>query len=94
MEHKWNMAVTAKKIDSLVNTLSKAHCEYLIVSGAYLDTLEYPSLACDNHGEPIRVGDAYMVITCANGYKYYINVTADSPYTACAEVFKFIQHRL
>ena len=94
MEHKWSMAVTAKKIDSLVNAMSKAHCEYLIVSGAYLDTLEHPSLASDNHGEPIRVGDAYMVITCANGHKYYIRVTADSPYTACAEVFNYIQHRL
>ena len=94
MEHKWNMIFTASQIDSLVNTLSKARCEYLIVDDAYLSTLDHPNLASDNHGEPLLIGDAYMVITCANGYKYYINVTADSPYAACAEVFNFIQHRL
>lgn len=94
MEPKWNMTVTAAKIDSLLKTLSKARCEYRIMDAAYIGSLDHPSLASDNHGEPLLIGDAYMVITCANGYKYYINVTADSPYAACAEVFNFIQHRL
>lgn len=94
MEHKWNMIFTASQISSLIDMLSKAKCEYLVMDEAYIASLEYPDLASDNHGDPLCLGDAYMVITCANGYKYYINVTADSPYAACAEVFNFIQHRL
>ena len=88
------MEIATMKIDELLNHQSKAHCEYLVMDEAYMSTLAIPEFARDSRGNPLLIGDQYMVVTCSNGYKYYINVTADSVLAACAEVFNFIQHKL
>lgn len=88
------MEIAAMRIDGLLNHQSKAHCEYLVMDETYMGTLVIPEFARDSRGNPLLIGDQYMVVTCANGYKYYINVTADSVLAACAEVFNFIQHKL
>ena len=88
------MYAVAAYIDDLLNALCQSHCEYRIMDSDFLESLTAPELACDNRGNRLVKGDAYMVVTAPNGYSYYINVTADSPLTACAEVFQFIQHKL
>lgn len=93
-EHLMRMRLAAKKISEILDWTSKAKCEYIIMNDDYLSKLTFPQLACDNHGTPLLKNDAYMIITCSNGYKYYVNVTADSVLTACAEVFNFVQYKL
>lgn len=88
------MCAVAAHIDDLLNFLYRAHCEYRIMNSDFLENLSFPELTCDNRGNRLMKGDAYMIVTAPNGYPYYINVTADSPLTACAEVFQFIQHKL
>lgn len=84
---------TARKITELIDGLCKAKCEYRIMDDNYIGLLPIPQLSQDNHGHCLVAGDAYMIITCSNGYKYYINVTADSVLTACSEVFDFIKNK-
>ena len=88
------MTMAAGKISELLGGLSHARCEYLIMDAAHLNSPSLSELSCDNRGNRLIEGDAYMIVTCSNGCKYYINVTADSVLTACAEVFQFIQHKL
>lgn len=92
--HHQKMYAAAQRIDELICDLSGAHCEYRVMDAAYVQTMTFPELTVDNRGNRLFVGDQYMVITCANACKYYVNVTADSVLAACAEVFGFIQHRL
>ena len=50
-----------------------------------------PHLTCEYKlGEEIGKGkgDEYVVVTCANGYQYHINVTADSLICMAEEVFR------
>ena len=93
-EHVWKMYVAAAHIDDLLNALCQSHCEYRIMDGDSLEGLTAPELTCDNRGNRLVKDDAYMIVTCSNGCKYYINVTADSVLTACAEVFGFVQYKL
>lgn len=88
------MRFVAKKISEILDWTSKAKCEYIVMNDDYLSTLALPQLACDSCGHNLIKDDEYMIITCSNGYKYYINVTADSVLAACAEVFNFIQNKL
>lgn len=88
------MQLAAQKITELIDKLYKAKCEYYVMDDEYLSLLAYHQLSCDNHGNNLFKGDAYMIITVSNGYKYYVNVTADSVLTACSEVFNFIQYKM
>lgn len=88
------MRFAANKITEIIDATSKAKCEYRVMDDEYIGMLAIPQLSQDNHGHCLFAGDAYMIITCSNGYKYYINVTADSVLAACAEVFNFIQNKL
>lgn len=92
MEHI--MHHTATGIDAILSATAKARCRYLVMTQEYMAALPFPALCHDNRGNPLLIGDAYMVITCENGHKYYVNVTADSPLTACAETFAFVQYKL
>jgi len=69
------------------------HCIYYIMDQRYMDSLACPRLSHDNHGAPLMVGVAYVIVTCSNGHKYYICVDGDSVVTMCAEVFDFIQNK-
>lgn len=88
------MKIAANKITELLDWIYRAKCEYYIMDDEYLSQLAYPELSHDNHGNRLIKGCAYMIITVSNGYKYYVNVTADSVLTACAEVFNFIQNKI
>lgn len=39
------------------------------------------------------LGDWYVVVTCVNGYKYYVNVSFDSSVWMCAEVLNCIANK-
>ena len=94
MNHEQLMQRVAQQISAILDATSKAKCQYIIMDEAYYGNLAIPQLSQDNRGHQLCVGDAYMVITCANGYMYYVNVSADSALTACAEVFQFVQYKL
>lgn len=68
-------------------------CAFYIMDKRYYDSLALPQFSADNRGHRLIVGDWYVIVTCANGYKYYINVTADSVVSMCAEVFDFLKHK-
>ena len=68
-------------------------CEFYIMDNRYYGQLAMPQFSADNRGNPLVVGDWYVIVTCADGWKYYINVTLDSIITMCAEVFAFLQYK-
>lgn len=84
----------AAHLNELLFQCAKAHCVYHVMDREYMSCLAFPQLAHDNHGTHLRIGDEYMIVTCETGYRYYINVTADSPLTACAEVLNFVQYKV
>ena len=57
----------------------------------YIDRLDFPELIRDNHGGRLLPGTLYVIVTCPNDYRYYVNVSGDSVLTMCAEVLNFIQ---
>ena len=92
-KHIQNLHFAAHQIDALIQRTSGAHCRYFVMDDEYLSNLPYPELSRDNNGNRLMAGDQYMIITCANGYLYYINISGDSVLTACAEVFQLIQNK-
>lgn len=68
-------------------------CCFYVMDKAYYGNLAYPQLSADNRGHALVIGDWYVIVTCSNGYKYYINVSGDSVVTMCAETFDFIQNK-
>lgn len=68
-------------------------CRFYVMDKGYYRNLACPQLSCDNRGHALAVGDWYVIISCSNGYKYYVNVTCDSVVTMCAEVFGFVRHK-
>lgn len=68
-------------------------CAFYVMDKGYYSSLAYPQLSADNRGNQLAIGDWYVIITCANGHKYYVNVSHDSVITMCAEVFNFIQYK-
>lgn len=84
----------AEQVSVLLNKLSNASCKYISMGQGYLDSMQYPELAHDDHDEPLRPGTEYMVVTASNGTELYVNVNHCSPYTACAAVFDYIQYHL
>ncbi len=93
-QYNQQMTLAAQSISEIMQRVSGAHCAYLVMDDAYMSTLAMPQYSTDNRGNRLMIGDQYMVITCANGYRYYVNVSADSIMTACAEVFCFAQNKL
>ena len=92
-KHTQNLHFAAHQIDALTQRTSGAHCRYFVMDDEYLSNLAYPELSRDNNGNRLMAGDQYMIITCANGYLYYVNISGDSVLTACAEVFQLIQNK-
>lgn len=68
-------------------------CAFYVMDKRYYNDLACPEFSADNRGNQLIIGDWYVIVTCSNGYKYYINVTCDSVITMCAEVFNFIQNK-
>lgn len=66
---------------------------FYVMDNRYYKNLALPQFSADNRGHQLVVGDWYVIVTCGDGYKYYINVTADSVVTMCAEVFDFLQYK-
>ena len=66
---------------------------FYVMDKRYYDNLALPQFSADNRGNRLVIGDWYVIVTCGDGYKYYINVTADSVVTMCAEVFDFLQYK-
>ena len=93
-EHAANLHCAAAYIDALIKRTSGAHCRYFVMNDEYMSGIRYPELVRDNNGNRLITGEQYMVITCANGYMYYVNISGDSVLTACAETFQFISGKL
>lgn len=85
------MMYVAKKINDIIQPTCEATCEAILLdAGAFENVLN----ADRDIGQHLCLGEIYMVITCENGYKYYVNVTGDSILAAFAEVFDLIQYKL
>ena len=93
-KHTQNLHFAAQQIDALIRRTSGAGCRYFVMDDEYLSGIRYPQLVRDNNGNQLFPGDRYMIITCANGHRYYVNISGDSVLTACAEVFQLIQNKL
>jgi hypothetical protein len=57
------------------------------------DQFQFPELIHDNHGNQLIPGDLYVIVTCNNDYRYYINITGTSILAACADVLEYIQYK-
>lgn len=90
---KNNHAHAAEMISMILQQEKDMRCEYATMTAEYIQGLRFPELVRDNRGNYLIPGDAYMIVTCSNGYKYYVNVSGDSVVTACAEVLDFIQYK-
>ena len=93
-KHTQNLTFAAQHIDTLIQRTSGARCRYIVMDDQYMSDLACVQLACDNNGNRLVTGNEYMIITCANGYRYYVDITWDSVLTACSEVFRFISSKL
>ncbi|MBR6570414.1 MAG: hypothetical protein IKK75_08185 [Clostridia bacterium] len=93
-KHTQRLLVAARHMNELLQDIANAHCTYMIVDDAYIAGLRYPELVRDSRGNRLISGDQYMIVTCPNGYQYYINITGDSVLTACDEVFHYISGKL
>lgn len=93
-KHLEYLRAVTDHIDAIFRSTSGARCACQLMDETYIAALKYPTLTRDNHGAMLRPGSLYMVITCANGYAYYVDVTGDSILTACAEVMTFASSKL
>jgi hypothetical protein len=57
------------------------------------DQFQFPELIRDNHGNILFPGELYVIVTCENDHRYYVNITGLSVLSACAEVLNFIQYK-
>lgn len=57
------------------------------------EQFSFPELIHDSNGNSLVPGDLYAIVTCNNGYRYYINITGTSVLAACADVLEYIQHK-
>ncbi len=83
----------AENISLILQRGKNMTCVFYVMDARYYRNLARPELSADNRGHQLMIGDWYVIVTCSNGYKYYINVTRDSVVTMCAEVFDFIQNK-
>ena len=90
---KNNHAHAAEMVSLILQHEKGMTCHYFTMTAEYIQGLRFPQLVRDNRGNQLIPGDSYMIVTCSNGYKYYVNVSGDSVVTACAEVFDFIQYK-
>lgn len=93
-KHIRRMKGAAYHLNALLNHTSKARCHYVVMDEEYISNLAYPDIARDMRGNRLIANDEYMIVTCPNGYKYYVNVSGDSALTACAETLGFISGKL
>lgn len=90
---KNNYAYAAEMISMILIGEKHMRCEYATITADYIQGLRFPELVRDNRGNQLIPGDQYMIVTCDNSYKYYVNVSGDSVVTACAELLNFIQYK-
>ncbi|MBE5799366.1 MAG: hypothetical protein E7321_05375 [Clostridiales bacterium] len=90
----YDLTQAAAHCSAILQAASGANVEHLHMTAEYLSGFRFPELLHDNRDNPLLPGDDYLVITCRNGYQYYVNVTADSALTACAELFAFASRKL
>ena len=83
----------AENISCILQREKGMTCVFYVMDNRYYKNLALPQFSADNRGHQLVVGDWYVIVTCGDGYKYYINVTADSVVTMCAEVFDFLQYK-
>jgi hypothetical protein len=77
----------------LQNASDGKSCRFMILTQEEYETFEHPEIMHSTRGHNLLVGDWYVVVTCRNGYKYYVNVTADSIITMCIEVLKAMEFK-
>lgn len=68
-------------------------CRFFILDKTGLMSLENHDFTFDTRGHQLIPGDWYIEVECRNGYKYYINVTADSVITMAIEVLKAMEFK-
>lgn len=83
----------AKNMSSILEREKYMSCRFYVMDKGYINNLAYPEMSADNHGDRLRIGKWYVIVKCANGHLYYVDVTEDSVVTMCVEVFDFIQHK-
>lgn len=83
----------AQNMSLILSQAKDMTCTFYVMDEHYYNNLAYPELSCDSRGNMLIVGDWYVIVRCANGCLYYINVSHDSVVTMCAEVFQFIQYK-
>ena len=88
-----NHTNAAEMISLILQHEKSMTAQYFTMTAEYINALPYQQLVRDNRGHALAAGDEYVIVTCSNGYKYYVNVTCDSVVTMCAEVFDFIQSK-
>ena len=81
----------ADQMSLILQHAKNMSCRFYVMDEAYYGDLAFSQLSADNRGQQLTIGDWYVIVTCSNGHKYYVNVTCDSVVTMCAEVFDFIQ---
>ena len=77
------MRTVCRAIDTVIESKG-AHSTYIVMTDDYFKSFRFPQLLHDTRDNRLLVGDEYIVITCANGYAYYVNITMDSAIAACA----------
>lgn len=93
MTFEEKMRFTAQQISTLMEALSDTTCEY-IPPLTDEDIAALPDDAQDNNYDRLYEGNSYMRLRHRNGTTYYVNITADSPYAACQEVFEYAAYHI
>ena len=79
----------ANQLNILLQQSANVRCEFFIMDEEHIASFVYPELVRCSRGNRLFVGDWYMILTAPNGHNYYVNVTADSVLTACADTLNF-----
>lgn len=93
MTFEEKMNLVAEHITAMTVPMSDVICTYVPpLTDETLAELTDGGDAQDNNYDRLYVGNSYMKLDHVNGTTYYVNITADSPYAACEEVFGFITY--
>ena len=93
MNHYINHHKACEYMTAILQANKHMYCSFVVLDEADIACHPFPELLRDSRGNRLIPGDQYVIVTCQNDYRYYINVTADSVVTMCAEVFNFIQNK-
>ena len=88
----YELSQAMEQLNALLELLCGAKCMPVDDVQALMNKYPQKDLR-DTQGIKLLPFFAYVVVVAPNGYEYYINVTADSAITACAEVLNFARSK-